>query len=35
VQEKDYKPACDQIFQDAAEETLDATYQHDSKGVLF
>ena len=35
VQEKSYKPACRQIFQDAAEEILNATYQPDSKGVLF
>ena len=31
VQEKSYKPACRQIFQDAAEEILNATYQPDSK----
>ena len=35
VQEKSYKPACHQFFQDVAEETLNATYQSDSKGVLF
>ena len=35
LQETSYKPACHQIFQDAAKETLNATYQHDSKGVLF
>lgn len=32
---EDYKHARHQIFQDAAKETLNATYQHDSKVVLF